>query len=205
MNISLRGLGKRFNRTWILQDLDGDFNAPDLIGIAGQNGSGKSTLLRIIGGQLTPSRGEVRREYRGQEIKVEDCYRYLSWTGPYLELVEELTVQELLHFHFALKPALPGLDPAKMLERLELGFAKNRKLSDCSSGMRQRVLLATALYASTPLVLLDEPTVTLDEKAKAWFYAELDACRAGRLVLLASNDPEDLRHCGRIVALNSTN
>ena len=85
-----------------------------------------------------------------------------------------------------------------LLERIELTPFRNRKITDCSSGMWQRVMLATALYADTPLLLLDEPTVTLDQEAVAWFDRELQACSAGRLTVIASNDPRDLTTCGTV-------
>lgn len=168
----------------------------------GRNGSGKSTLLRLLAGQLTPSRGAVRHYLEEEELGVEQLYPLVSWTGPYLEVAEELTIREFLDFHFGFKPLAAGLDVAGVLERIELAGVRNRRLLDCSSGMRQRVLLGSALYAATPLLLLDEPTVTLDEGATAWFHGELDRYAAGRLTFVASNEAGDLRGCGRTVELN---
>ncbi|MEM9261485.1 MAG: ATP-binding cassette domain-containing protein, partial [Bacteroidota bacterium] len=172
-------------------------------GIKGRNGSGKSTLLRILAGQLTPSRGKMTVTTDGRPVPIAELYRLVSWTGPYLELTEELTISELLRFHFTLKPLLPGLQLEEIPARIQLEQVRNRKLTDCSSGMRQRVLLATALYADTPIVLLDEPTVTLDQKAVDWFHTELRTCRRARLVFIASNEEDDLRDHDRIIELNS--
>jgi len=199
--LDVHQLSKRFGRHWIIRELTDGFSAGEMIGIKGRNGSGKSTLLRMLCGQLTPSRGRVRWDLDGKPVKTEDVYRHVSWTGPYLEIVEELTITEFLDFHFALKPLRPGLTLAEVPKLLELDHVRNRKLSDCSSGMRQRVLLGSALYADTPLLLLDEPTVTLDEEAVAWYHGQLAARRSGRLVFVASNDAGDLAGCGRVLEM----
>lgn len=201
LTIELRGIGKRFARHWIIQDFDASLQSGTVTGIRGRNGSGKSTLLRLLCGQLTPSRGKLSFNLKGKEVPVSQIYQHVSWTGPYLEIIEELTITEFLRFHFTLKPLLPGMDLAGIPALLELDHVRNRKLSDCSSGMRQRVLLGSALFADTPLLLLDEPTVTLDTEAVSWFHTQLAACAADRLVVIASNDPDDLRACGRVISL----
>lgn len=201
VSIQLDQIGKRFGRHWIIQDFSDAFSGGEEIGIKGRNGSGKSTLLRMLCGQLTPSRGSIQFTLSGEAVPPADRYRHVSWTGPYLEIVEELTILEFLTFHFKLKPLQPGLRLKEIPLRLELDHVRNRKLADCSSGMRQRVLLGSALYAATEVMLLDEPTVTLDREAAEWFHRELDAFREDRLVFVASNDPDDLRACTRVIAL----
>jgi ABC-type multidrug transport system ATPase subunit len=201
LRIELTGVGKRFGRHWIVRDFSDVFTSGSQIGVRGRNGSGKSTLLRILCGQLTPSRGQVEFSIKGKKVAVGQIYQHVSWTGPYLEIVEELTIIEFLRFHFTLKPLLPHLELADIPALLELDHVRNRKLSDCSSGMRQRVLLGSALYADTSLLLLDEPTVTLDEEAITWFQEQLAANRKDRLVIIASNDEQDLAGCERILSL----
>lgn len=201
LTISTEGVGKRFGRNWIIQDFTDSFTSGEQIGIKGRNGSGKSTLLRMLCGQLTPSRGALTFRIGEDEVKTADIYRYVSWTGPYLEIVEELSIVDFLRFHFGMKPLLPGIKLEEVPAMLELDQVRNRKLSDCSSGMRQRVLLGSALYANTPLLLLDEPTVTLDEAAVAWFHDQLALHGTGRLVFVASNDADDLSGCGRVISL----
>ncbi len=195
LRVELEAVSKRFGREWIIRDFAATYVSGRTYGLRGRNGSGKSTLLRLLAGQLSPSRGRISWYLSNRRIELAEVYRLLSWTGPYLEIVEELTVGELLTFHFTLKPLRAGLDVTGVLERIELTKFQHRKIADCSSGMRQRVLLATGLYANTPLLLLDEPTVTLDVEAAAWFDRELADCSAGRLTVIASNDPRDLQHC----------
>ncbi len=198
LHILLEEVSKRFGREWILRQFSGAYHSGQVYGIRGRNGSGKSTLLRILAGQLSPSRGRIGWQVGGRQVPVAEVYRLVSWTGPYLEMVEELTVAELLTFHFTLKRTLHGLTVNDLLDRIELMPYRNRRVSECSSGMRQRVLLATALYADTPLLLLDEPTVTLDQEAAGWFERELRRYCIGRLTVIASNDPRDLTACDAV-------
>ena len=195
LRVELQDVSKRFGRQWIVKQLTTTYLSGHTYGISGRNGSGKSTLLRMVAGQLTPSRGRVRHLIDNRPINISEVYQQVSWIGPYSELIEELTVSEMLTFHFRMKPALASLTVGDILGRIELASAADRKLSECSSGMRQRVLLATALYSSAPLLLLDEPTITLDGAAVTWFEAELDRYRGDKCCIIASNDARDLRSC----------
>ena len=201
LQIVLDRVSKRFGREWVLRQLTQQYQSGSIYGIEGRNGSGKSTLLRLLAGQLSPSRGSVTFTLGGRPLPVAEVYRCVSWTGPYLEVVEELTIEEALQFHFGLKPLAAQLTVAEVLDRIELGAFRRRTLRDCSSGMRQRILLATGLYAATPLLLLDEPTVTLDRTAADWFTRELSRYAAGRLVVIASNDARDLALCRSVQSL----
>lgn len=203
IEIELRRLSKRFGRRWVIRELDATLRAGEMVGIDGRNGSGKTTLLRLISGQLTPSRGRVRWTMSGEEVRDDDRYRAVAWAGPYLELPEELTIAEFFDFHFRMKPLRAGLTVDDLPEMVELADARNRLLGDCSSGMLQRVMLGSVLYADAALLLLDEPTLTLDGGAKYWFFDQLKRFRDGRLVVIASNDAEDLAICDRRITLNS--
>ena len=191
-SIDCHRLSKKFGTQYVLRHFTTQLRSGVTYGVRGRNGSGKSTLVRLLAGQLSPSRGSVKHLRNGVTLPREEVYRHLSWTGPYIDIMEELTLAEQLSFHFRLKPLLTGLTTDDLLARTELTPFADRRLADCSSGMRQRILLATALYANTDLLLLDEPTLTLDGAAAAWFQRELEEFGQGRLVVIASNDPADL-------------
>jgi ABC-type multidrug transport system ATPase subunit len=205
LSIQFKSVSKRFSRRWILKDFNFTFKSGNLYGIRGRNGSGKSTLLRLLCGQLTPSRGAITYQQDGKDLKVDQIYRLVSWAGPYLELVEELSIEDFFRFHFNIKAPLPGIKIEEIPALIELDSFRRRKIRDCSSGMRQRVLLASALYSNTPVLMLDEPTVTLDSEAIEWFHQQLNQYGTGRLVLIASNEADDLRSCNEIITMKSTN
>ncbi len=147
-NLTIRAtnLGKRFNREWIFRNLNFQFTSPNTYAIVGPNGSGKSTLMQVLWGQMPPSAGSIVYSNSGTEIPVEEVYKNLSIATPYLDLIEELTLQEQLEFHFALKKTRDNLSIVDILAKMELSHAKDKAISNFSSGMKQRTKLALAFF-----------------------------------------------------------
>ncbi|TGE04195.1 ABC transporter ATP-binding protein [Hymenobacter fodinae] len=195
MQLTVTGLSKRFAREWIFRDLTHTFRAGTATAILGPNGAGKSTLLNTLSGQLLPSAGIVAYEHQGAAVAVEEIPGYLAYAAPYLELIEELTLTELLHFHTRFKPLRTGFTPEKLISLVYLEKSRHKLVRDFSSGMKQRLKLALALYAEAPLLLLDEPTTNLDRSGVAWYLEHVEATLAGRTVLVSSNVPEEYDFC----------
>lgn len=165
----------------------------DCWAIMGPNGSGKSTLMKILSGHLTPSEGEIQFTAEGKVIDPNKVYRYISYAAPYIELIEEFTLIELLKFHQKLKPFLPGLDVRDVCDTIGLPGSKNKILRYYSSGMKQRVKLGLAICCDTPLVLLDEPTTNLDKDAIRWYQSLIQDYASNRSLVVATNEEEDVK------------
>lgn len=198
MNIKLTNVGKRFNREWIFRNLDFEFHSQTSYAITGPNGSGKSTLLQIIAGATTFNEGGI--EYlTNKKIEDEKVYSNISIAAPYLELVEEMTLMEFLQFHSALKSWLPGIDSKKIISILGLEEAAQKQIRYFSSGMKQRVKLAQAIFSDVPVVLLDEPCTNLDEEGIALYKTLVnDHCKK-RLLIVSSNDIQEYDFCDEII------
>ncbi|OWP62389.1 ABC transporter ATP-binding protein [Hymenobacter amundsenii] len=195
MQITATGLSKRFAREWIFRELTHTFVAGSATAILGPNGSGKSTLLNTLSGQVLPTQGTVEYQENGQIVVVEDVPQRLAYAAPYLELIEELSLTELIQFHTRFKPLRPGLTADELIGLMYLEKSRNKLIRDFSSGMKQRLKLALALYADAPLLLLDEPTTNLDRAGVAWYREHVAATLAGRTVLVSSNVPEEYDFC----------
>lgn len=195
MLIELTGLGKRFQRDWIFRGLTRAFRPGSATAVLGPNGAGKSTLLNTISGQLLPTEGELTYILAGRPVAVEDLPQHLAYAAPYLELLEELTLLELLQFHTQFKPLRPGVSLDKLIGLMYLEKSRQQLVREFSSGMKQRLKLALALYADAPLLLLDEPTTNLDATGVAWFQEHTAATRAGRTLLLSSNVAAEYAFC----------
>ncbi len=191
LNIAVKNLSKRFNREWIFNDLSYEFLPGNTYAITGPNGSGKSTFLQVVWGQLPQSSGEVRFKKGNADIPIEDCFRYLSIATPYMDLIEEFTLAEMLNFHFKLKKIRPGHDLEHLLKILYLEDAREKPLSNFSSGMKQRVKLALAFYTDAEAFFLDEPGTNLDNRAFDWYIRELSLLPKQAMVFIASNEPDD--------------
>ena len=114
-------------------------------------------------------------------------FRNVSFAAPYLELIEEYTLNELLRFHFALRKPLDGLDVSDILDISGLDHAKDKYIRHYSSGMKQRLRLSLALLTDSRLLLLDEPLSNLDAGAADWYRALIDQYGAERTILVGSN------------------
>jgi ABC-type multidrug transport system ATPase subunit len=160
--------------------------------VLGGNGSGKSTLLKIIAGSLTPSEGSVRFFFDGQQLPGFDAIKHLSFAAPYIDLIEDFTIPELLHFTQKFKPFKDQLRPQDILELSGLQMAQKKPIKYFSSGMKQRVKLATAILSDTSLLILDEPHSNLDAKGMDWYHNLLAAHLDNRIVIVGSNhQPEE--------------
>ena len=137
MNIEVENLGKRFNREWIFKKLTFLFDAGTTYAIVGPNGCGKSTLLQVLWGQLPQSVGKIKYTRSSQVVEGSDVFEHLSIATPYMNLIEEFTLLEMVEFHFKFKKLRNGLSTNDFLELLELQPAKNKTLDKFSSGMRQ--------------------------------------------------------------------
>ena len=187
MNIVTENLGKRFNREWIFKKLDFSFKSGNCYAIVGPNGSGKSTLLQVLWGQVPQSIGAINYFHDEIPIPQENVYQHVSIATPYMELIEEFTLEEMIQFHFKFKKTWKGLSPEELIQIMELGHARTKQISNFSSGMRQRLKLGLAFFSDTTSLFLDEPTTNLDKKSIEWYHANLNKTADSRLVLIASN------------------
>jgi ABC-type multidrug transport system ATPase subunit len=195
MEILLNDIGRRFNRDWIFRNLSYSFKKGSSYAILGRNGSGKSTLLQIIAGSLSQSEGSIEILVDGKSIESEELYQSLTIAAPYLELIEEFTLSEMIDFHFGFKKYIPGLDKEKLLELLDLKASKNKAIKYFSSGMKQRTKLALAICSDTDLLLLDEPASNLDAQAITWFQDLIKDYTENRIVIVCSNQEHEYFFC----------
>jgi ABC-type multidrug transport system ATPase subunit len=195
MNITLQNIGRRFNREWIFRGVEYTFNAGESYAILGSNGSGKSTLLQVLNGSLTPSSGELSYEKDGKKVAVEDVFQYLSLAAPYLELIEEFTLSEMIDLHFKFKNYKTGMDNKSVIDLLAMDANKNKLIKYFSSGMKQRLKLALAFCSDTPILMLDEPTSNLDAQGVEWYLGLVEKFAQGRLTIICSNQPHEYGFC----------
>lgn len=203
MNVILNNLGKRFNRQWIFRGLSIELRKGKRYVILGSNGSGKSTLLQTIAGYRVPSEGEVRYVNQKREIADNLQYQFLSIASPYLTLIEEFNIDELLRFHYRLKPMLPGMSTKNFIERLQLQNINGKPIKLYSSGMKQRLRLALAFFTQAPVLLLDEPCSNLDAQGMKWYRDLLESLSDDRLLVICSNHQEnEYQPCENIIDIS---
>ncbi len=199
MVISLQNTGKRFNKEWIFRKCDYTFQSGVSYAITGPNGSGKSTLLQTIAGAINPSEGKVEArigsDNNSEIIDNSLIFQHLSIAAPYLEVVEEMTAKEFLNFHASFKPFLTGIDTFQILDIIGLKNAADKQIRYYSSGMKQRVKLAQAIFSNTPTLLLDEPCTNLDAVGYSLYHQLMKEYCSEKLVIVCSNDTEEYDFC----------
>lgn len=191
IRITTQELGKRFNREWIFRNLTFNFTSGNTYAITGSNGSGKSTLLHVLWGQVPASTGTIQYTQYNTEISVEQIHPHISIATPYMDLIDEFTLHEQLQFHFKLKKSRDDMSLENMLDRMNLAHAKDKYISNFSSGMRQRLKLALAFFTEADIIFFDEPGTNLDSQAFAWYLKELQSLPNSTLIFIASNQPSE--------------
>jgi ABC-type multidrug transport system ATPase subunit len=202
VNISLKNIGKRFQKEWVFQNINMSFEKNDKVAILGGNGSGKSTLLQIISGYLTPSEGSVSWTNRQKQVGVAEVFRSVSLATPYMSLYDEFTLEENYNFFISFKPLLGVQTASEFATEIELSKVLKKPLKEFSSGMRQRVKLGLAIMADTDFLLLDEPSSHLDSNAIDWYNQLVLKYAQDRIVFVASNKEEsEIPFCNKRIEI----
>lgn len=195
MKINLEHIGRRFNREWIFRDVNYVFESGSSYAILGANGAGKSTILQVISGSLSSSEGSISYSKDGVLLNPENVFEHLSMAAPYLELIEELTLRELIDFHFRFKKFRSGLDRDFMIGLMGLKHSEHKAIKNFSSGMKQRVKLALAFCSDTEMILLDEPASNLDQQGLEWYLNLVEKYTKDRILIICSNQLQEYSFC----------
>ena len=199
MQIIAQNLGKKFRNEWIFRNLNYKFQSGEAYTFIGANGSGKSTLLQVLSGFMPHSEGFISYEINEKSLAIDNFYRYLVVAAPYLELIEDFTLTEIIQFHVKFKPFKNNLSTTDFIDFIELPKAQNKEVKFFSSGMKQRVKLGLAFWSDCEILMLDEPTSNLDANATDWYLRNVQTYSQNRLLLLCSNQPSEYEFCKNIL------
>lgn len=198
MEILAKNLSKKFRQEYVISQFSYQFQVGKSYAITGPNGSGKSTLLQLIAQFTLPNSGTI--EIPG--IEPDEVYSKIAYAAPYVELIEEYTLQE--HLEILVKnnylPSSVTIDSVE--EFISLHPDRFKLIKNYSSGMRQKIKLGFALLSERPILLLDEPTTNFDEKAKEWFFSRLNEQRH-RLIVIASNETNEIDFCSEKISIQA--
>jgi ABC-type multidrug transport system ATPase subunit len=200
--LQLDNISKRFRYEWIFKNINYAFEQGNAYAILGPNGSGKSTLMKILSGHLTPSVGKVQFSNKGYALDNDTIYQNISYAAPYIDVIEEMSLTEIIDFYIKFKPLAKGLTINNLIDRLDFQKSKNKEIRFFSSGMKQRLKLALAVCSQSPILLLDEPTTNLDAQGVAWYQQLMaDFSTPDRLIVVASNIEHDYVFCNHFLSI----
>ncbi|MCK6617654.1 MAG: ABC transporter ATP-binding protein [Cyclobacteriaceae bacterium] len=184
-------LGKKFHTGWLFRNFNYTFVSGNIYAITGPNGSGKSTLLQMLWGQLPSTEGTIGYEIDKKIPEPDALFNHLAIAAPYMDLIDEFTLTEMVDFHFRLKSVWPGYSVKQVIKDMYLEEAAAKPIGNFSSGMKQRLKLALAFYTDVPVVFLDEPGTNLDDQAFQWYLNLLNRLFKNRIIVIASNNNEE--------------
>ncbi len=191
MDIEVENISKSFLHHIIFRGVNLSIAEGSKWALLGGNGSGKSTLLKVLASSLSPSSGTVSYTSNGEVLTPSEIVKNISFSGPYLDVIEPFTFPELIAFHQKFKPFEDGITAKDVLEISQLTPVAKKKISGYSSGMKQRVKLSLAILSKTPVLLLDEPHTNLDAKAIQWYRETMEKYASEKTVVIASNRIEE--------------
>ena len=209
MTIEIKNLNKKYNNIVAVKNINFKINKGSIVGLLGPNGCGKTTTIGMMLGLIKPSSGSVF--INGQNIENEknrtNILEKMNFISPYVELPKKLTIEENLKVYGKMYGVKNLKDKIfELMEHLNLSEFKTRKTGELSSGQKNRVSLAKALINDPEILLLDEPTASLDPDVGDYIrtYIENFASKKGTTILLASHNMNEVeRLCSEVMMMKN--
>ena len=198
--LEIKNLSFFYNKSKVLENINLDIKKDDFIAIIGPNGGGKSTLLKLILGLLKPKTGEINSTYDKNSIGYVPQNTNLNINFPITSL------EVVLMGHIGGKKPLFGYSKEELncaknsLEKVGMLDFSNTKIGNLSGGQRQRVFIARALCANPKIMLLDEPTASIDVQGQAEVYELLKQLNKTMCIVVVSHDISVLLNYAKNVA-----
>ena len=209
ISIEIKNLSKHYNNIEAVKNINFKINKGSIVGLLGPNGCGKTTTIGMMLGLIKPSSGAVfindqNIESEKNRTKILEKMNFIS---PYVELPKKLTVEENLKVYGKMYGVNNLQDKiSDLMKQLNLSEFKKRKTGELSSGQKNRVSLAKALINDPEILLLDEPTASLDPDVGDYIrtYLESFASKKGTTILLASHNMNEVeRLCNEVMMMKN--
>lgn len=199
--VEVSHVSKSFNGQSVVKDISFDITQGEIFGLIGPNGAGKTTIIRMLLDIMRPDSGDIKILGSGRPEETKDLIGYLPEERG---LYRRLTVMDSLLYLGALKNYQSKKKVVELLERMEMLQHKDKKLSELSKGMQQKIQLIAAICHDPHLIILDEPFSGLDPvNMKLVKEMILDLGKEGKTILISTHMMDQVeRMCGRIFMIH---
>ena len=203
--VSVNNLSKNFSSFEAVKEISFSINENEILGLLGPNGCGKTTTIGMMLGLLKPTSGEVIINGLNVEKNRINLLKKMNFISPYIELPKKLTVKENLMVYGKLY-SVHGINNRidYLTETLRLSEFINKKTGELSSGQKNRVSLAKAVVNDPDILLLDEPTASLDPETGDFvrtFIEKISSEKKMSILLASHNMNEVKRLCKSILMM----
>ena len=203
--VSVNNLSKNFSSFEAVKEISFSINESEILGLLGPNGCGKTTTIGMMLGLLKPTSGEVIINGLNVEKNRINLLKKMNFISPYIELPKKLTVKENLMVYgklYSVNDINNRID--YLTETLRLSEFINKKTGELSSGQKNRVSLAKAVVNDPDILLLDEPTASLDPETGDFvrtFIEKISSEKKMSILLASHNMDEVKRLCKNILMM----
>ena len=203
--VNVNNLSKNFSSFEAVKEISFSINESEILGLLGPNGCGKTTTIGMMLGLLKPTSGEVIINGLNVEKNRINLLKKMNFISPYIELPKKLTVKENLMVYgklYSVHDINNRID--YLTETLRLGEFINKKTGELSSGQKNRVSLAKAVVNDPDILLLDEPTASLDPETGDFvrtFIEKISSEKKMSILLASHNMNEVKRLCKSILMM----
>jgi len=207
LSIEINNLNKKYKNIFAVKNINFKINKGKTIGLLGPNGCGKSTTIGMILGLIKPTSGSVLINGKNIETNRTSLLEKINFISPYIELPKKLTIEENLKVYGRLY-GVKNLNNKilELMETLNLNEFRKRKTGELSSGQKNRVSLAKALINDPEILLLDEPTASLDPDVGDYVRGIIEkfVAKNGSTILLASHNMDEVeRLCDEVLMMKN--
>ena len=205
--IEIKNLNKKFRDTLAVKNMSFKIYKGQTIGLLGPNGCGKSTTIGMLLGLIKPTSGNVIIDGKNMENNRTELLQKMNFISPYIDLPKKLTIEENLKVYgrmYGVKNLKNKI--VELMESLNLTGLKKRKTGDLSSGQKNRVSLAKALINDPEILLLDEPTASLDPDVGDYVRSIIEnfSSNKKKTILIASHNMNEVeRLCDEVMMMKN--
>ena len=206
MIIEIINLSKKFNNFSAIDNISFKIRNPGILGLLGTNGAGKTTLMGMILGLIQPTFGKIRIFDQEYSLNKYDILKKINYESPYIDLPKKLTVKQNLILYARLYGVENHLEKImKLSDSIKISDILDKKFGNLSAGQKTKVGICKALINSPELLLLDEPTASLDPETSIFvrdFLLNYQKKTQSAIIIASHNMQEVESICDRIIILN---
>ena len=206
-HINVTNLVKKFDEQLVIKNISFKVKKNSIVGILGKNGAGKTTLLGMLLGLITPTKGDVYILGKNLKLNKKEILSEINFQSPYVDLPKKMTVEQNLCFYsrlYGIKKFNKVIE--KLANELKVKDLLKKNYGSLSAGQKTKINLCKALLNEPKLLLLDEPTASLDPETSIFirnYLLEYQKRTSSSILITSHNLNEVQTMCANIILLKS--